>query len=114
MENTSYKLQPGGTGYELVYGITAIPEYLKSLAPEGTIAGGFARIAQHEQTLVTPLLEYLKGKADRGVRVVGDETPSLSRAPTISFVVVGQQPIKSREVVHAFDLKGNVSSIDSS
>lgn len=106
---TALKLQPGGPGYELVYSITAIPEYLRSLSPAGTLEAGYAAIAEYEQTLIHPLLTYLKNKESRGVRIVGDETADLSRVPTISFIVVGPQRKDSREIVKVFDEAGNVS-----
>lgn len=108
---TSLKLQPGGPGYELVYSTTAIPEYLKSLTPAATLEAGFAAIAEHEQTLIQPLLTYLKSKEARGVRIVGDEAAGPSRVPTISFVVVGPQRKDSRDIVKIFDQAGNVSFV---
>ncbi|KAI0685569.1 PLP-dependent transferase [Cytidiella melzeri] len=104
----SSKLQPGGPGYELVFGCTAIPKYLRSLAPSGSLEDAFIAIAEHEQTLVTPLLSYLRSQEARGVRIVGDESPGPSRVPTISFVVQGDKPIASRDIVRVFDSKGNI------
>ena len=103
-----YKLQPGGPGYELVYGCTAVPPYLKSLTPVGTLAAAFGAITAHEQELLKLMLGYLRSKEARGVRVVGDEFEGPSRVPTVSFVVVGERAIRSRDVVKAFDEKGNV------
>ena len=108
VQNKSYKLQPGGPGYELVYGCTAIPDYLRSLSASASLEDAWQKIAQHEQTLVEPLLKYLKSKEERGVKIVGEEGSGLNRAPTISFVVAGEKPIASREVVKVFDQKGNV------
>jgi len=110
--STSYKLQPGGPGYELVYGSTGILDYLLSLTSHNDLKKTFDAIATHEQTLVNALLSYLTGPAQRarGVRVVGDEKGSLSRVPTISFVVVGQKPLKSKDIVSVFDQKGGVSN----
>ncbi|TCD66001.1 hypothetical protein EIP91_001948 [Steccherinum ochraceum] len=105
---TSLKLQPGGPGYELVYSTTAVPDYFQSLTPAGTIEAAFAAIAQHEQTLLQPLLTYLKSKEGRGVRIVGDENAGLSRVPTVSFVVVGPQRLDSRAIVKIFDQAGNI------
>jgi len=110
---SSYKLQPGGPGYEGVYGCSAVPPYLHSLVPSpkagsDTLSEAFALIAKHEQTLLEPLLTYLRGEANRGVRIVGEEFPGDSRVPTVSFVVVGQRPMSSKEVVKAFDVKGNI------
>lgn len=42
------------------------------------------------------------------MRIVGDERGGLGRVPTISFVVRGERPINSREVVEVFDKKGGV------
>lgn len=112
VDSISYKLQPGGPGYELVYGCTAIPPYLKSLSHSNTIQGGYEAITEHEQSLVALLLKYLKSKEDRGVRIVGEESTSRSRVPTISFVVVGERALRSRDIVKVFDSKGTVSDID--
>lgn len=103
-----YKLQPGGPGYELVYGCTAVPPYLKALAPAGTLAAAFDAVAAHEQELLRLLLGYLRSKEARGVRIVGDEFEGPSRVPTVSFVVVGERAMRSKDVVKAFDEKGNV------
>ncbi|KAI0061928.1 PLP-dependent transferase [Artomyces pyxidatus] len=108
VDDTSYKLQPGGPGYETVYGTTGVLEYLRALTPSGDLDDAFAAIAEHEQALVEPLLAYLLSQESRGVRIVGDERGGLSRAPTVSFVIVGERPIKSKEVVRAFDQKGGV------
>ncbi|GJE97863.1 PLP-dependent transferase [Phanerochaete sordida] len=108
VEDKSYKLQPGGPGYELAYACTAVPAYLRGLAPAGELDDAWARIAAHEQALVRPLLEYLKGKEARGVRIVGEETAGAGRAPTVSFVVVGERAVSSRDVVRAFDEKKNI------
>jgi len=110
VKSTSYKLQPGGPGYELVYGSTGILDYLLSLTPHNDLKKTFEAIASHEQTLVNVLLSYLThpDQRARGVRVVGDEQGGLSRVPTISFVVVGQSALKSKDIVRVFDQKGGV------
>ncbi|CAL1711922.1 unnamed protein product [Somion occarium] len=108
VDDKPYKLQPGGPGYELVYGCTAVPIYLRSLSPSQDLNEAFKLIAEHEQTLVKPLLSYLKSKASRGVRIVGEEETSLSRVPTISFVVVGERAIRSQDIVKVFDQRGNI------
>lgn len=108
VDSKSYKLEPGGPGYETVYGCTAIPEYLRSLSTSDSLDEAFDLIAHHEQALVQPLLTFLKSKEPRGVKIVGDEHASLSRVPTISFVVTGEKPIQSRDIVKVFDSKGNV------
>lgn len=40
--------------------------------------------------------------------IVGDERGGLGRVPTVSFVVRGERPIRSRDVVEVFDKKGGV------
>lgn len=57
------------------------------------------------------LLGYLteEKQFERGVRVVGNaKARGPERVPTISFIVVGQKAIKSKDVVKAFDKKGGV------
>lgn len=113
-DQKSYKLQPGGPGYELVYGTTAVLPYLLSLTPESDLGASFDAITAHEQKLIEPLLAFLTApeQIDRGVRVVGEETPGINRVPTISFVVVGRNAMRSKEIVQVFDKKGGVSRFD--
>ncbi|KAK2467179.1 hypothetical protein APHAL10511_000728 [Amanita phalloides] len=103
-----YKIQPGGPGYELVYGSVGIITYLLALTRENSLQASFKAIALHEQELLRVLLSYLThpDQKARGVRVLGDTNVSLTRVPTVSFVVVGERPIKSKYIVAAFDLKG--------
>ena len=117
VSSKSYKLQPGGAGYELTYASTAVLPYLASLggAPSGAdisaqLDASFAAIAAHEQTLLAPLLGYLRSRRERGVRIVGAEREGLGRVPTVSFVVVGERAMRSRDLVAAFDKKGDVSA----
>ncbi|KAF9256542.1 selenocysteine lyase [Marasmius fiardii PR-910] len=107
VHKTSYKLQPGGPGYEIVYGTTGVVPYLRSLTPSNDLKASFEAIAKHEQDLIKPLLSYLTApeQVDKGVRVVGDESSGEDRVPTISFVVVGR---KSKEIVKVFDKKGGI------
>ncbi|KAG1815873.1 pyridoxal phosphate-dependent transferase [Suillus variegatus] len=110
VDDKPYKLQPGGPGYELVYGAMAIMPYLKSLTPEDDLKASFNAITNHEQTLLSPLLHFLMDakQVDRGVRIVGRSKINLSRVPTVSFVIVGQNVIKSKDVVGVFDKKGGI------
>ncbi|GBE80925.1 Cysteine desulfurase-like protein [Sparassis crispa] len=103
-----YKLQPGGPGYELVWGCTAVPPYLRALAPSGDLCDAFQLIAHHEQTLIEPLLVFLRSKEARGVRIVGDEHAGLSRVPTISFLVIGDRAMRSQDLVKEFDKRGKI------
>lgn len=110
VDTLPYKIQPGGPGYELLYGSTGIVPYLLSLTPENSLQASFNAIALHEQELLEILLGYLthpEQKA-RGVRIIGHESVNLTRVPTLSFVIVGERPIKSKDVVAVFDRKGGV------
>ncbi|KZO90105.1 PLP-dependent transferase [Calocera viscosa TUFC12733] len=110
------KLQPGGAGYELTYGTSAVLPYIRSLGgPNGDLDVAFQRMAAQEELLVKKLMAYLTSEVSykKGVRIVGYEgSDSLKRAPTISFIVVGEdglsKKIQSKEVVAAFDKKGNM------
>ncbi|KAF9528983.1 selenocysteine lyase [Crepidotus variabilis] len=106
----AYKLQPGGPGYELVYGTTGVNPYLLSLTTENNLKATFDAIAAHEQKLLERLLGFLTDdkRKERGVRIVGDEKVSMNRVPTVSFVVVGDKPLMSRDVVTVFDKKGGI------
>jgi len=106
----AYKLQPGGPGYEVVYGTTSVVPYFLSLTPANDLEATFAAIKAHETKLVTALLSYLTApeQVARGVRIVGIEEPSEDRLPTVSFVVVGDRPMRSTEVVKVFDKRGGI------
>lgn len=116
VDSVAYKIQPGGPGYETVYGSTGVLAYLLSLTPDNDLQASFNGIATHEQTLVKPLISFLTApeQRERGVRMVGEETVDLNRLPTISFVVVGQRPLKSKDVVAEFDKKRGVSNMSTS
>lgn len=109
----AYKLQPGGRGYELVYTTTAVLPYLLSLTPSSSLDASLNAIADHEQSLLKPLLGFLTdaNQVERGVRIVGDDKFGLERVPTVSFVVTGQRAIKSRDIVNVFNQRGGVSDI---
>jgi hypothetical protein len=113
VDKVAYKLQPGGPGYELVYATTGVLQYLQSLAPDHSLASAYDAMAVHEQTLLQPLLSFLTDPAqwDRGVRIVGDDTVHLGRAPTVSFVVVGPRAMRSKDIVREFDRRGKVSFV---
>jgi len=118
VEGKAYQLQPGGPGYELVYACTAVLPYFLSLSStpspsteenvKAALNDAFTRIEEHEHKLIEPLLAYLRSKKDRGVLIVGDEQNAANRVPTISFVVHGQKPLSSKEVVSHFDKMGDV------
>lgn len=110
VDSKPYKVQVGGPGYELVYGATGAVPYLLSLTPENNLDASFDAIATHEQLLLQPLLSFLTDQKqyDRGVRVVGSGEVNALRVPTVSFVVVGQNAMKSKDVVGFFDRKGGI------
>ncbi|KAF8755310.1 Aminotransferase class-V [Rhizoctonia solani] len=111
-EGSPYKLQPGGPGYERSYAATAVLEYLYSLSPSGDdLSSAFDSIGQHEADIMRPLIEFLVSPEayNRGVRIVGPESADPQvRAPTISFVVVGDKPVRSPDIVKKFDELGDV------
>ncbi|KAH7890443.1 pyridoxal phosphate-dependent transferase [Phlebopus sp. FC_14] len=110
VESKPYKVQIGGPGYELVYGATGVVPYLLSLTPSNDLQASFDAIAEHEQQLLRPLLTFLTDAKQfaRGVRVVGTSNIDMTRVPTISFVITGQNAVKSRDIVAAFDKKGGI------
>jgi len=126
---------PGGPGYEIAYNVTGVLDYLLSISPisgptsstslkdPGSIYSDpethtrlmatFAAIAKYEQTLMKRLLGHLTSEklVKRGVRIVGKETTSESRVPTISFVTVKGETgdaISGKDVVKVFAAKGNL------
>ncbi|KAG6373069.1 pyridoxal phosphate-dependent transferase [Boletus reticuloceps] len=108
--NSSQKIQLGGPGYELVHAASGVVSYLLSLTPENNLDATFTAIAQHEQSLLRPLLSFLTDKQqyDRGVRLVGTSTIDLSRVPTVSFVVTGRRAMKSKDIVAEFDKERHI------
>ncbi|KAL5512456.1 hypothetical protein ACEPAG_3109 [Sanghuangporus baumii] len=110
VDRIAYKISPGGAGYELTYAVSAVLPYLQSLSPSGNIDDSFALIAAHEQELLKPLISYLTSDEARarGILIVGSEIVDAWRAPTISFVVSGERPIPSSDIVAQFDKKGKI------
>ena len=95
-----YKYEPGGVCHELVAGLPGIVEYLDDLAahhgdPLQSGAAGaprweatFARIADHEEALVAPLLGRLAERPR--VRVLGEAAADQRRrVATVAFTVEG-------------------------
>ncbi|KAG8854892.1 hypothetical protein FRB96_007292 [Tulasnella sp. 330] len=116
-----YQLSPGGVGYELTYGCTGVLPYFVQLGGGDITAGkemehlkvSFNRIAAHEQLLMEPLIAFLLSQYKAGVRIVGPESDRSSiRAPTISFIVVGEdgetKRLQSKDVVAKFDALGDI------
>lgn len=94
-----YKFQPGGSSYELSYGLIAITEYLQALAKhhfgeqtavdtKGQLHQAFALIQAHEAALSDRLLTFLRSKPK--VQIIGyPEADPARRVPTVSFTVAG-------------------------
>ncbi|KAG8928234.1 hypothetical protein FRC01_006256, partial [Tulasnella sp. 417] len=118
------KLQPGGSGYEIPYGTTGVLPYLLGLAggvevedrsESELLEAAFQRIGAHEEDLMKPIMGFLLSEEARkaGVRIVGPESADQQvRAPTISFVIVGEdgktKRIQSKDVVAKFDSQGGI------
>lgn len=90
------KLEPGNPPYELCASIPGILEYLdaldehhfeaSTLDQSARIARVFSLIAQHEQALAEPLIEFLDQRA--GVRIIGPAAAHQAvRVPTVAFTV---------------------------
>ncbi len=85
------RLVPAGPDYAQIAAASGVVDYLEKVADiAGTAVQGAGpfRIAhnamrQQEMALVTPLLDYLRGK--NGVRLVGPDDPA-KRTPTISIM----------------------------
>ncbi len=108
-EDIPYKLQPGNVNYELTYGCTGILDYFDALYSshyKDTSLPLFSRldkvwelIAQHEEELAEPLINFLKHK--KGVSIIGENTSDKAkRVPTISFTVENR---KSSEITLLVD-----------
>ncbi|THV03935.1 PLP-dependent transferase [Dendrothele bispora CBS 962.96] len=97
--------------HELVYGSTGILPYLLSLTPINDLQATFDAIASHEKSLVDPLLAFFTHPEQRarGLMIVGSEDAhDIGRVPTISFVIQGENPIPSQEIVKRINRKGGV------
>ena len=93
-DETAYKFQPGNVNFEFAWGMTGIVEYYKEVyikhfpnsSPDADnyLEESFKLIAEHEQTLSTKLIDFLKDR--KSVKVIGPKTGDSSfRVPTISF-----------------------------
>ncbi|EPQ28438.1 uncharacterized protein PFL1_04264 [Pseudozyma flocculosa PF-1] len=114
----TYPYTPSSQQYELIYSITAVADYLVSLADANKreedwtqvytspqhrqlLDAAFAKIARHEEELQRILVDFLVSQHPRGVRIVGSESHRAEiRAPTVAFVVVDKegkpQPLSKR------------------
>lgn len=104
------KLVPGGPNFELSYATTAVFPYLKSLSGlKGAQLEDIQvvkrttnqRIAAHEARLMAPLLEFLRSRKSKGVKIMGlEDADSARRAPTVSLVVNGKS---CKDIAESFD-----------
>jgi len=103
-DNIPYKFQPGNVNFELSYGCMGIIDYLLDIhelhfgsSNKGThskITDIFDIIAEHEEKLTIPLMDYLNN--NNKIQVIGNSTSSKNiRVPTISFIVLDK---KSSEI----------------
>lgn len=99
-----YKLQPGNVNYELTYGCGGIIDYFdeiynqhfedKNLQLFQRLSKVFEAIADHEEELAKPLIEYLNSKED--IKIIGETTADKNvRVPTVSFTIKNR---KSSEI----------------
>ena len=110
IQSIPYKFQPGNFNFELAYALPGIVGYLISL---GNGSGGstdvlesltkaYKTIADYEEALSQPLVDYLLNKAN--VRVIGEQTADQGkRVPTISFV---HEQLRSDAIVEQMDTHG--------
>ena len=88
-----YKLQPGNVNHELTASLPGIVDYFEELdrhhGGRGTIDGAFDHITAHESELAAPLLAYLDEHPR--ARLLGRPVVDELRAPTVSFVPLGQR-----------------------
>lgn len=98
-----YSVSLRSTNRVLAEGPTEAAKLLNATSPDEVLQATFDAIALYEQNLVKPLLSFLTDSIqyERGVRIIGNATADLTRAPTISFVVVGQRPMKSKDIVNS-------------
>ena len=104
------KLEPGNANYELSYGAAGIVDYIEALgrrnradsSAEEARAQAFTDIANHEESIVAPLLQFLAARPD--IEIIGSLDASQgNRVPTVSFV----HHTKSAEaIVTAIDAYG--------
>lgn len=87
------KHEPGNVNFELTASLVGIERYLCEVAEahggRAMMGDAYGPIADHEETLVAPLIEFLD--AHPAVRIVGESTADRNRrVPTVSFTVDGR------------------------
>ncbi len=106
-DSLPWKYEPGNVCYELAASLVGIIDYAKDVqshhcgSSTPDLDGFFARIGEHEEGLVTPLLSFLDQHPL--TRVLGEKSPDrCRRVPTVSFLVEGRN---SSEVPPLLDQK---------
>ncbi|MGB8376379.1 MAG: cysteine desulfurase-like protein [Salegentibacter sp.] len=109
-KDVPYKFQPGNLNFELTYSLLGIAEYYQDFykhhfpkQPTNDIrertSRNFEMIAQYEEELSAPLLDYLR--THEKIRIIGHPYADRSkRVPTISFI---HDDLKSNEIVEQVD-----------
>lgn len=102
IEDSPYRFQPGNVNYELMCGVHGALQYLQKLgrhhgaqaSPRDELSRAYDMIANYEQHLITPLLEFLAEHPD--IHIIGDNVADKKyRVATISFV---HNHINSRDI----------------
>lgn len=94
IDETPYRFQPGNVNYELLCGVHGAIHYLQQLGQRhdsdrsslrADLTTAFNSIANYEQTLIEPLIDFLNSEND--IRIIGDAVADKDcRVATISFV----------------------------
>ncbi len=95
-ESVPTKFEPGNVNYELAASLVGILDYLQALGAhhglgeELDLGACFARIDEHEEELVRPLLLFLD-EHPRARRIASAAPAGTERVPTVSFTVDGMR-----------------------
>lgn len=109
-KDVPYKFQPGNFNFELTYSLLGITEYYQDffkhhfprrsgLEKQEKLKQSFDLIAEHEEKISTPLLDFLNEHPE--TRIIGHPEPDRNkRVPTVSFI---HNKLKSDEIVQQID-----------
>lgn len=108
-DNIPLKLLPGGVNHEFAAGLVGLADYFELVyrhhfrTPENSFTRRVQRVYElfqrHEDKLANRVLDYLKTKP--GVRIIGQQSATGRRAPTVSFTVAGRNSRKLAEALNA-------------
>ena len=110
-DDVPLKLNPGGPNHELTAALSGITDYFdilhrhhfpeSNLALHDRIKQVYALMADHEERIAEPFVEFLRAKA--GVHLIGRHTADQARrAPTFSFTVDGRRAEEIPEALLPF------------